>query len=577
MSFIMIAFLSLNGIAADEKNAVDVNPPAVEESAPVQAPDPKEPEGYTKEEAPDIEAPRQEAPAPEAPVKEEPSELHPGNITVNFKGADIRTVLSYISEVSGVDIVAAPDVKGAIDLRLTDKPWKVALDVIVRNYGFAYERDGDIIRVVTLDRLKQEEVITQAMILNYGKAKDVVDAIKNIVGERGKVMYDERTNMVIVTDIPTNIYKIGQIINRLDRKTQQVLIEARIIETTLNKDEKLGIDWNVKISAKGASRPTTFPFPKWTKEDNRQNNFYPIAKYAVTQEQIIDNAVWVPNPNWDGIDPLAQFIHPYTDRQVVTSDFAPNNMFDDAVSGLNRFSSFPMAAATDFKYGTLDFSEFKAVLEMLKSRSDTDTISNPRITTLNNVKANINVGEQVNIPKFERNSQTGKMEITGYDPRDTGIVLKVTPHINDGGEIAMEIAPEVTEFLGYQPVSPGSEIFAPIFFTRTADTQVMIKDGQTIFIGGLITTKNVDARTKLPIIGDMLGDVPFLGLLFSHKGVIQKKTELIFFITVNIVSSDRVITGVPLPDKTDKPEFTDTQRGDTLGDKKNKKRLKREY
>ena len=150
--------------------------------------------------------------------------VEPGNVTVNFKGADIKTVLAYISEVAGVDIVPAPDVKGVVDLKLTNKPWKVALDIILRNYGFAYEREGDIIRVVTVGQLKQEELASQAFNLNYSKCKDVVDSIKNIVSEKGKVTYDERTNTVIVTDIPTNLYKISQIIARLDKKTRQVLI-----------------------------------------------------------------------------------------------------------------------------------------------------------------------------------------------------------------------------------------------------------------------------------------------------------------------------------------------------------------
>ncbi|MCX5686867.1 MAG: secretin and TonB N-terminal domain-containing protein, partial [Candidatus Omnitrophica bacterium] len=157
--------------------------------------------------------------AGEAAQEEAPpaAAVDPGSITVNFKGADIKTVLAYISEVSGVDIVPSPDVKGIIDLKLTNKPWKIALDIILRNYGFAYEREGDIIRVVTVDKLKQEELVTQTFNLNYGKSKDIVNSIKDIVTDRGKVMYDERTNTVLVTDIPTNIYRVGQVIERLDK------------------------------------------------------------------------------------------------------------------------------------------------------------------------------------------------------------------------------------------------------------------------------------------------------------------------------------------------------------------------
>jgi len=490
------------------------------------------------------------APAESIPVS-------PGNVTVNFKGAEINTVLAYISEVSGVDIVSAPDVKGIIDLRLNNKPWKAALDIIVRNYGFAYEREGDIIRVVTLDRLKQEELTTQAFSLNYSKSQDVVAALKNIVGERGSVVFDDRTNTVLVTDIPTNIYKIGQLIGKLDKRTQQVLIEARVIETLLGDDEKLGIDWSVKITASGAKRPTTLPFDYYDPGSKILNKYTPLVQTG---------AKTVSYPVGGGTVETDPGIFPVGASGAALS--APNN------------KGFPLVDYTvdtmknAFAFGTLDFTEFKAVLEMLKARSNTDTISNPRIATLNNSKATINVGEIIYIPKFERNSTTGKMEITGYDQTNSGIVLEVTPHINDVGEIAMDLIPQIKQYLGTSPIAPGSDIYAPLFKTREAKTQVMVKDGQTIFIGGLISEREVDRRTKLPFIGDLLGDIPVLGLLFSHKNIVKERVELIFFITVNIMSPDKEIKGVPLPSKAYVPLFTDTQRGNTVS---TKKRLKKTY
>ncbi len=484
---------------------------------------------------------KEEVKAPESPV------LESGYVTVNFKGADIRTVLAYISEVAGVDIVSAPDVKGIIDLKLTNKPWLAALDIIVRNYGFAYEREGDIIRVVTLDKLKQEELATQAFALNYSKSKEVVAALKNIVGPRGSVVFDDRTNTVLVTDIPTNLYRIGQIISRLDKKTEQVLIEARIIETVLGDDEKLGIDWNVKVSANGASRPTTLPFEffktPFESKSGEGKQFFP---------QVLTAA------------PETSTLSPGGQTTITTAGEFP--------ASATGYFGFPFAPVSAFSYGTLDFSQFKAVLELLKQRSDTDTISNPRIATLNNNKATINVGDVLNFPKFERNSTTGKMEITGYEEKNSGIILNVTPHINGNSEIAIELVPEITEFIGSQPIAPGSEIYAPLFRSRQANTQVMINDGQTIFIGGLITDKNFEGKTKLPFIGDLLGDVPGIGLLVSKKNIEKKRVELIFFITVHIMTAGKEIKGVPLPDKAYIPVYSDTQQGNKAS---NKKRLKK--
>ncbi len=172
------------------------------------------------------------------------------------------------------------------------------------------------------------------------------------------------------------------------------------------------------------------------------------------------------------------------------------------------------------------------------------------------------------MPKYERNSSTGKMEITGYDPHDLGIILKVTPHINDVNEIVVDLEPMITDLLRYDTLDATSGIVAPVFSMRSAKTQVMIKDAQTIFIGGLIKENNVDTRTKLPFIGDVLSDVPYLGLLFSHKATTKQKTELIFFITVNLMSGDQEIKSSPKSENIYSPAFTMMKTPEKLSKKK---------
>ena len=528
--------ISTSLVCAEDKKPLDVASQTNLESkdsksAPVpdaSVTSPSEPAAPSKEVLP--------APTPEPTPEPAPEEaasptqvVDQGSITVNFKGADIRTVLAYISEVACVDIVPSPDVKGIVDLKLNNKPWKMALDIILRNYGFAYEREGDIIRVVTVDNLKMEELATQTFNLNYGKSKDVVASIKDIVSSRGKVMYDDRTNIVLVTDIPTNIYKIGQVIDKLDKKTDQVLIEARIIETVLDDSDKLGIDWNLKMTVAGAKRPTTFPFSQWDQS---------VGKFGA----------------WGSILPQVQVDNPLSSDgtgSVVTQTTASE--FPNTPGG---FAAFPFAPTTEFSYGTLDFSEFKAVMEFIKQRANTDIVSNPRIATLNNSEALINVGQTLNLPKYERNSTTGKMEITGYEAKDLGIILKVTPHINTKGEIVIDLAPQISDLLRYDTLDRASGIVAPVYSTRIAKTQVMIKDGDTIFIGGLIKENDIDRKNKMPFLGDLLGDVPYLGLLFSKKETVKQKTELIFFITVNIMTADTVIKNIPQSSSAYVPMYT---------------------
>ena len=519
------AFLMAAQVLSAEEKPKGTAPQVQAPAAPVAQAAPQAP-------APDDKnnAPKQEVKQPEAPSPEE-AKVIPGNVTVNFKGVDIKTVLSYISEVAGIDIVAAPDVKGLIDLKLNNKPWKVALDVIVRNYGFAYERDGDIIRVVTIDKLKQEEVTTQAFKLNYGKAKDIVGSVEDVVGERGNVTYDDRTNTVVVTDIPTNVYRVGQIIQRLDKETSQVLIEARVLETVLGNNEKLGIDWNVKISASGAKRPITAPFNYSGIDSALTKGFYPLVQTGV-------------------------------DTNISTSTGASGSTTTSPYpTGASGSQGFPFVDYSQsifkdtFTFGTLDFSQCKAVLEFIESRSDTNIVSNPRIATLNNNPANIIVGQTINLPKYERNSTTGKMEITGYDAKDLGIKLKVVPHINEKDEIVVELTPEISDFVRYDTLDASSGIVAPVFSSRYANTKVMLKDGDTIFIGGMIKENIVDGKKKLPFIGDLMGDVPFLGLLVTKKEKIKQKVELIFFITVRLMKPGQRLADTPLPEKSYNPTY----------------------
>jgi len=429
----------------------------------------------------------------EPPQKEEMTATEastaPGNVTLDFKDADITNVLRILSYKSGINIVAGKDVTGPVTIRLTDVPWEKALDVILRTYGYTYEREENIIRVTTTENLAKEELVTEVFSLNYANAGDVPAAIEEMLSDRGSVKFDERANLVIVTDIPTNIYKIKQVIEKIDKRTQQVNIEAKIIETTLDKDDKLGIRWTSQISASGASRPITAP---WHTGDYG-GHFYPDGDSSAEAGETI--GTFVTNPA----------------------------------------SAFPLALPSNYTFGTLSFASFQAVLEVLKSRSNTKIISNPRVTTLDNQEARIVVATTFSIPTYERDDSTGRIEVTGYDEKELGITLSVTPQINPAGYIVVNMEPEVSSFITWDTFTSGSgSIQAPRFSTRKASTQVMVKDGDTIVVGGLIKEQIVDRVYKIPI----LGDIPILSLLFKKKEKEVDTTDLLFFITVNIVNPD---------------------------------------
>ncbi len=412
------------------------------------------------------------------------------NVTLDFKETDILLVLRLLSLKSGINIVAGPEVTGTVTIRLNDVPWDKALDVVLKTYGYVYERDGNIIRVTTRENLESEDLVTEAFVLNYSTASEIEDAISEIISERGRIKSVERTNTVIVTDVATNIYKIGEIIKRLDKRTPQVYIDSKIVKTSTSNIQNLGISWQPQATAYGASRPFTFPFKARGGDGvNSWEAFFPS-------------------------DPSVVQVSEYDDNGNVTGQ-------DIDIVGLGNL-------------GTMDFTTFQAVMSYLKTLNRTKVISNPRIVTLSNKTAKVQVGREISVPTYEVDESTGQLVISGYETKEVGVVLDVTPHVNDANEILVELKPEVsakeTANASYGNVE------TPIFSITKAETQVLIKDRETIAIGGLMKDQKVTTTRKVPILGDM----PLVGGLFrssSEDLSNNEQTETLFFITITIVDT----------------------------------------
>jgi len=396
-----------------------------------------------------------------------------GLVSLDFREADIKVVLKGLALKSGVNIVTIPELQGTVTINLNDVPWKVALEVILQTYGYASEQKGNIITVTTVDDLKvrrenklllaeQEQLITRTFQLNFCRATDIIEAVSNMKSERGKVNYDERTNMLIITDIEDSINLIAGVIKKLDATTPQVLIEAKIIETNLNDTDKLGVEWTTKASLSGSKRDISWPY-----------------KTGATD---------------------------------------------------NKFAG-DVTAPTEFTYGTLDFSQVQVVLEMLKSRTDTNILSNPRIVTLDNQPAAIDIGTKYPIPGFGFNPDTGSLQTQNITYKDVGILFKVTPHVSSAGYVTLDLEPEVSEISGTVAFE-GVDV--PLINSKNAKTRVMVEDGNTLVIAGLIQSKNTDTVKKVPF----LGDIPVLGSVFRKKEQLTEKTDLIIFVTPHIVTPD---------------------------------------
>ncbi len=402
-------------------------------------------------------------------------------ISLDFKEADLQQVLRIISLKSGVDIVASPDVTGVVTMKLTNVPWDQALDIILRTYGFTYERKGNIVRVMTTDALALEALATEVFALGYAKAKDVPSIINEMLSDRGRVKFDERTNTVVVTDIPPVLFQIKMVIERIDMPEQQVLIETRIVETKLEREENMGIDWsdNVEIEQTATSFGSSFPFPA-------NGTFGAAGQY---------------------------------------------------------FIASPVTKSNTITLGTLTGPALSATINALKQRTDTKIVSNPTLAVMNNQEAKIHIGEEFPVPSFSVDPSTGNTTISGFDSKTLGTVLSVTPHVNPNREVLVDLQPQIIAFSSNVTFSTGgtSSVSLPRFSSQTVKTQVRVDDGQTVAIGGLVKETEVHQATRVPF----LGDLPIIGTLFSHSHRFDGgtgpmlKQDLLIFLTVRLMAPSK--------------------------------------
>jgi len=415
-------------------------------------------------------------------------------ISVNLKDVDLKDFFRLIHEISGLNVVLDPNVHGTLTIVLDDVPWDQALDIVLKNNELARELEGNVLRIATVDTLKHEADARRAQIesealavdkvevtrfLSYAKAKDAIVTIKKFLSQRGDVVADERTNAVIVNDIPKVIPTIDRLLTQLDRKTQEVEIEARVVAATRQfaRDigTQLGFGWGNGHSAIGGNQA--------------------VGSSPTTVGGLTPGYITVP-----GAGASTGSSIPLFSNLGVTS---PS-------SGL----TFVNASNT---------VRIDAILSLAESRGLLKVLSRPRIVTQNNIQALVRQGVRVPIVT---QAQLGGPPTVSYV--DAFLRLTVTPQITSENTIFLNVDVENTTPNFGQEVQGNPELI-----TQQATTQVLVTDGGTVVIGGVIQTQNSINVTQVPL----LGSLPFLGNLFKHTQVNTQNQELIFFITPRIIQT----------------------------------------
>ena len=415
-------------------------------------------------------------------------------ISVNLKDVDLKDFFRLIHEISGLNVVLDPNVHGSLTVVLDDVPWDQALDIVLKNNDLARELEGNVLRIATVDTLKKEadgrraqveaealavEKVSVTRFLSYAHAKDVIITVKKFLSVRGDVVADERTNAVIVNDIPKVIPVIDRLLTQLDRKTQEVEIEARVVAATRQfaRDigTQLGFGWGDGHSAIGGAQA--------------------VGASPTTVGGLTPGYITVPGTSG------------------TTGNSIP--LFS------NLGSTSPTSGLTFLNASNT--VRIDAVLSMAESRGLLKVLSRPRVVTQNNIQAFVKQG--VRVPIVTQAQLGGPPTVTYVD---AFLRLTVTPQITSENTIFLNVDVENTTPNFGQEVQGNPELI-----TQQATTQVLVTDGGTVVIGGVIQTQNSINITQVPV----LGNLPILGNLFKHVQVNTSNQELIFFITPRIIQT----------------------------------------
>ncbi|GMU63429.1 MAG: hypothetical protein AMXMBFR34_51920 [Myxococcaceae bacterium] len=417
-------------------------------------------------------------------------------VSFEFKDIDIHNLLRIIAEISKKNIVVADDVIGKITIRLRNVPWDQALDLILRSKSLGKEEFGNIIRVAPLTKLEEESKsraerkknqrllrdLTVALIpVNYATATAMSTRVKEVLTERGNVAVDERTNTLIVRDLPENMGKVRSLVTSLDLQTPQVLIESRIVEASTRYAREIGIQWGGQgLMSAATGNPTGLVFPN---------------SLAVTGGVV---------------------------STATAGTGAPANYAVSLPVGAGEGQGGIIGMAFGSAGGAV---QLNLRLSALESQGAIKTISAPRITTLDNASARISQG--VSIPFSQVSAAGANTQFV-----EARLSLDVTPHITQDGSVLMDIRAQNNQ---PDPSNTGSN-GQPGIARKEASTNVLVKDGETTVIGGIYVRSGSTNQNGLPI----LSKIPVLGFFFRNYRELETKNELLIFITPRILNRSAV-------------------------------------
>jgi len=401
-------------------------------------------------------------------------------ISVDFRETPIDDVIRIMAEQASVDVVKSPKVTGTVTAKLSNVPLEEALKNILAAQGYDYVMTKSMIRVAPSGEITQEaeKLISKIYRITYADIKEVEKALGKFISQRGSISTNAGTSNIIVTDTESKIKAIDTFIQEIDRITPQILVESRIYDITTTDNLDLGVEWNVGTQTTYFTG-TTASVPPGT----------------------------MGNVKLGDTDPFT------------TGMFRGDTAKTSSTTGLLKFGWFT---------GNVDID---AIIKAQKNLVDAKLLANPRVLVLDNEKANIRIISELPYQEITETSGGGSIGATKF--RDVGVELEVTPHLTRDEMIRLRLKPKFSVSTDRVViVGASSATFpVPVVDRREADTILLVKDGQTIVLGGM-RKKEVSHRiNKIPL----LGDIPILCYLFRFEGESTVNSELVVFVTPKLV------------------------------------------
>jgi type IV pilus assembly protein PilQ len=462
-------------------------------------------------------------------------------ISIDCINTPIEDVIRMLGEQADVDIIKSPSVTGNVTAKLTNVPLAEALNNILAISGYGCVIDRNIIRVAPIDEIAQKGEILDNRVyrITYADVGEVENALKKFISKRGSISSNPGTSNIIVTDTGSTIKAIDTFIDEIDRITPQVMVEVRIYDVTSTDGFDIGAEW-----AAGRNNPiTTFT----TNTD---------IHHSVT-----NNLTGVTTPDTTTIDTTKTTQTAWQDSDAGTASGTENYAYRKSKPFVG--GSFDADTAGTIRLGLLDAVNVDIALNILRSEVGAKLLANPRILVLDNETAEFEIISEIPYTDVSQTSAGGSM--TSIQFKNVGTKLKVTPHVTRDGMVRLHIIPEfgvvaekgTTTALGVQTV--------PTVDTRKVDTKALVRDGQTVVLGGLRKRTVTQDISKIPV----LGDIPLLGKLFMSNVEEEVKTnELLIFITPKVIIDP---TLSPKERKNfEATEFSDPKIADTEAEKAEK-------